>query len=352
MSVDETKHIEPEIMDQAIAWQARLSRDVVTDADRVSHMEWMLEQPSHLEAFETVAATIHEASQFESQARAAFAEDFAVPPSSSQGSPDEAVVGKFWHRKFWSSLEWPQFATGTAIVAALLFVAIFPNTSLFDTPSVPRQYSANAESVREIKLADGSRVTLFANSSISVQMTDDMRSVDLQAGRAFFDVISNAEQPFFVNTGARQIKVVGTRFEVMRADSFDRVAVNEGLVAVSSTTVSDNALVAPILIDPGTVALYEGKSDQPALSKVDATTIGAWTNGVLVFRDTPIFQVLKKLSDLFPHNTLSVSDGSLNQKNFSGTLVVSSAERMMRQLAEFAELDIEHSDTIITLKSK
>ncbi len=325
---NDVKHIDPKVLEQAAVWQAKLTSGDVSDEDRVQHMEWMLDNPAHLNAFEHIAQAVHEASTFEQQARAAYASDF------------EKVVTQSPNKKSLFAWEWPQIATGLAAVAALLFVVIFPSTPFYETPSETRIYAADNSELRNIKLADGSRVNLLNGSRFSVQMDDNSRNINLIEGRAFFDVVSDKTRPFYVNTGKRQIKVVGTRFEVVRHNDFEHIAVNEGLVAVSHKGNNNNEPNTAILIEPGTKAHYQGNSTTPELTKVIAERVGAWTEGVLVFKSEPLKNVVDEIKRLFPSAIIRIETAQLENKPFSGTLVISNTETMATQLAQLMEISV------------
>ncbi|MEX0297606.1 MAG: FecR domain-containing protein, partial [Kordiimonas sp.] len=275
----DTKHIAPSILDEAAEWQVKLSSEAVTDADIASHMEWLLADPIHVEAEEIVAATINVSTEFETAARKAFSDDFEAENVNLEEK-------SFWSRLLGSSAGLP---SGIAIVAvaALLFFTIVPNTEQRSLPDTEQTYVAESGRVESVKLDDGSIIALFSNSEISVSMSSDTRVVELKRGRAFFDVRSDKNRPFLVNTAARQVKVVGTRFEVVRGKQFERVSVNEGLVSVDTLfdQSTPEAASTPVLIEPGMVALYSRSQMVPMLSTKDANNVGAWSGGVLTYRN-------------------------------------------------------------------
>lgn len=340
MSHADTNEIAPDLIEAAASWHMRLTSDSVTDKDQQQHMDWLLESPAHLEAYEHVMAALHVADTAEVDARQKYAGDFAT-----------SEVGSFsvWDRLGPKNWNWPQVSTALAGVAALLFIAIFPNTSFYDAPNDVKLYASTSTDLKRVKLTDGSRVTLFAGSSLEVRFRDERRSILMHEGRAFFDVVSDSERPFLVQAGQRQIKVVGTRFEVLNTGSIEQVAVNEGLVAVSNTSNDSESVNAPILLEPGTVARYNAEANVPTLSKIDAETIGEWTGGVLVFSEAPLTDVITKLEALFPDYEFTLASG-LKDKRFSGTLVVSSPERMLEQLAGFMALRSHVSGKSISLQ--
>jgi len=333
--------------DEAATWYTRLNSGVATDLDVERHMDWLFVDPRNLEAYEKVVATMAEAANFEAAARSEFAADFA------SAAPASTKLADFW-RDLIAGLSWPQYAMAATAVAVLFFITVLPTTTLYDRPSEPHVFAANSGKVETVKLADGSHVSLFADSEISVVMTDEVRDIHLIRGRAFFDVVSNPSRPFLVNAGTRQVRVVGTRFEVMRAEGYDRVAVNRGLVSVAllPSLRLDQHVTAPILIEPGTVARYDAGAAEPVLSNMAPDSIGAWAKGVLVFKDKPLSEVLLEINKLFPSKPLRLETAVLSQKAFSGTLVVSSAEKMAQQLANFLSLDIRITESEIFFRSK
>ena len=76
----------------------------------------------------------------------------------------------------------------------------------------------------EVKLPDGSKVWLNANSKLTYkkQFGEKFREVSL-VGEAFFDVIKDANHPFIVNTASLHLKVLGTAFNV-RAFTNDKTS--------------------------------------------------------------------------------------------------------------------------------
>ncbi|WP_020400604.1 FecR family protein [Kordiimonas gwangyangensis] len=325
---NEDRHITPATIERASEWYALLSTGDASEADHAAHMEWLLEDPSHPLAYEQVAMSMRNISSYETQLRTAFAKDLAPPAKTVHDKP------------FWSGWGWPQLATGLAAVAALLFVVIFPSSSFYDTQVSEQIYSADAGDVRNVKLADGSRVTLFAGSSISVRINSAGRNVDLLRGRGFFSVVSDSSRPFTVDLGSRKVRVVGTRFEVIKGENFDRVAVNEGLVAVSSSPNPELAQQAPLLIEPGTIALYRQGQNIPEIQSTPVEMIGFWTSGSIAFQDEPLATVVEKLQIMFPDTSIRIEDQGLASKRFSGSLVVSDLEEMLASLAAFLDLTV------------
>lgn len=318
------------VLEEAATWHARLASGDVKDADIERHMEWLLEDPVHTDAYEAVCAAALNVGAFEDDLRTRFADDFEQARKS----------GKSWFDALFGGWGWPQGATAVAAAAALLFFAVMPVLNPVGMGQGPQEYASEGQ-VRLVTLADGSRMSLFAGAQATVTLKPDSRVVALKSGRAFFDVTSNKERPFYVRTASREVKVVGTRFEVAHTGGRDRVAVNEGLVAVSG----HDTAAAPLMIEPGTVAQYEAGQNVPEITHVAPNLIGMWSEGVLAFRQASLADVLEKIHTIFPDQLVDLADPAMAQLEFSGTLVVSEAEQMVRQLAAFLDLKVIVTDT-------
>lgn len=339
--------ISPVDLEAAAKWHARLASDDAKDIDIEQHMDWLLESPLHAEAYERISQTMRDMEEAKEAARARYASDF----------DDRIVKIRFreYIKRSFEGRSWPRITTVAAAAAALLFIMVVPNTEFYDDPSKQREYVATGNEVVNYKLVDGSKVALFAGAHITVTMAGDARRVNLHSGRAFFDVISDRSRPFFVNAGEQQVRVVGTRFEVLRGLGFERISVNKGLVAVTNKTeagsTGSSSVPEALLLEPGVVALYSKEAIRPTLLKQDATLIGSWSEGVLAFEKTKLGEVIDQINDLFPERSVRLSEDSLSEAVFSGTLVVSSAEIMATQLAGFLNLSVTVHDTGISLSS-
>ena len=89
---------------------------------------------------------------------------------------------------------------------------------------------------RVIALADGSRLSLDADSVVTVAFTAQRRNIVLEKGRARFKVAKDPLRPFAVRSGRNVIVATGTEFSVERLSREIRVALFEGHVAVLRDT--------------------------------------------------------------------------------------------------------------------
>ncbi len=95
-----------------------------------------------------------------------------------------------------------------------------------------------------VTLPDGSRVWINAGSSIKypVDFDESQRIVQLN-GEAYFDVITNKNRPFYVETWGLKLKATGTQFNVRayNDEEFIEAILVEGEVAVNRTVMPHKA---------------------------------------------------------------------------------------------------------------
>jgi transmembrane sensor len=95
-------------------------------------------------------------------------------------------------------------------------------------------YRTGTGELKDIQLADGSRILLNTNTSLSVDYTESFRQITLHHGQALFTVVKDNKHPFVVASGGLAIRALGTAFEVYNPSHGEMsVTVQEHAVAVS-----------------------------------------------------------------------------------------------------------------------
>jgi transmembrane sensor len=78
---------------------------------------------------------------------------------------------------------------------------------------------------QDFNLADGSRLTLNADSAVDLHFTDRQRLVILRRGELMIEVAPDPQRPLRVRTAEGEIRALGTRFLVARQEQASRVVV-------------------------------------------------------------------------------------------------------------------------------
>ena len=147
-----------------------------------------------------------------------------------------------------------------------------------------------------VQLADGSSVMLNVDSKLRLPSTfaPERRVVRL-TGEAYFEVEANPERPFIVRTENASVTVRGTAFNVRGYpdEKEVQVAVTEGGVSVRPERAG---------AEPSAVELASGEVGWMAAADTTVRTLAAdvspyigWTEGRLVFENTPLPRVARRL---------------------------------------------------------
>ncbi|MBO9706661.1 MAG: FecR domain-containing protein [Caulobacter sp.] len=187
---------------------------------------------------------------------------------------------------------WTIAAMAAAVVVGVVLVAAPWIREMFDGRSLvaPQPSSAATYATggvpQTIALADGSRVTLAANTAIAVDDPTRSRAVRLLRGEAYFSVVHDAGRPFEVTAAGRTITDIGTEFDVRLDDRAMTVTLAKGAVALSPAGGSAQAL---LLARPGQqVTTAPGRADR--VGQADLTEALAWRKPLLDFSSTPLSQ--------------------------------------------------------------
>nr|WP_295927053.1 FecR family protein [uncultured Dyadobacter sp.] len=163
------------------------------------------------------------------------------------------------------------------------------------------------DAVRLVNLPDGSSVVLKKNARIAYPAVfdKDRREVTM-SGEAFFEVVKNPAQPFFVFAGTMVTKVKGTSFSIKanEGDEDVELVVKTGLVEVSARKDDNQPSrgVAPkLLLKPNEQVTFNRKSlsmitktvQRPALLNITAES------QALEFKRTPLSEVFAVLEEAY-----------------------------------------------------
>ena len=163
----------------------------------------------------------------------------------------------------------------------------------------------------KIVLADGSQVWINSQSVLEFPacFVGKERRVRLQ-GEAYFEVSKNVEKPFIVDMGNKEIRVLGTSFNVNDYDGKFVTTLVSGKVQVF---VNDKDYV----LTSSMQVRVEG--DDVFVEEVDVREFTAWKDGVFVFKKQKLREGMDILSrwydvDVFYQNL------ELQNLHFTGTI--------------------------------
>ncbi|MBK7709819.1 MAG: FecR family protein [Bacteroidales bacterium] len=151
-----------------------------------------------------------------------------------------------------------------------------------------------------LKLSDGTSVWLNSGSSIKYpdKFIDKDRKVFLN-GEAYFEVESNPEKPFIVETSSIKVRATGTKFNVLGYSSINEneVTLVSGKVEVGLPCSNDKFKSTNMEINQHLT--FDKNTGAVTIVNEDTYKYISWKEGKLVFRNEPLTEVAKKISQVF-----------------------------------------------------
>jgi transmembrane sensor len=227
---------------------------------------------------------------------------------------------------------------GVAASLALL-VAAWWN---FKTPQSPENQIFATTSYLRDTLTDGSCVTLNKQSGLVITRNfgQNERRVKL-TGEAFFQVQSDAQKTFIVETGKLEVRVVGTQFHVATVLDTTTVTVTEGKVAIQFEGKQLSLLTA------GQAAKF--RSDGTFISAIQEPNlnVAAYATRQFRFERTELQTVLNQIADTY-HINLKLENQALAQCPLTARFDQQSLEQITTILQEtFGFEVVKDAQTII-----
>ncbi|HXB08179.1 MAG TPA: FecR domain-containing protein [Puia sp.] len=211
---------------------------------------------------------------------------------------------------------------------------------------------ANAsEQPKTIVLPDGSRVKLYAHSSL--RYTDSFGKARRDSwldGEAAFAVAKDRAHPFTVYAGVLATTALGTSFEVKARAASGSIGVRlfTGKVVVRRAAPAGKRTKDVYLL-PGQQLLYDNHSMLARVGRFGTPAPGETGTGTqeqpgLSFDNSPLKEVFDRLS-LHYHTTIAYKPSDLAGMNFTGTVDTDSLPDFLRLLATMNNLDVREEQT-------
>jgi len=315
----DTTPIPEAVRERAAFWHVRLASDEAQEADWLDFEAWLAEAPSHQRAYEAIEQVWSDLDA----APASAATNIAALPARPQ------------RRAF---LRLGALAAGfaAAAVVGVTYWADRPDTQIFDTAPGQRQVVA---------LGDGTRITINGGSHLTATLGRRERRVVMADAEAVFDVAKDPDRPFYIDAGEREIRVVGTEFNVVRRKGDVSVAVRRGVVEVRPTGSPGAKPVARLT--KGQALVHRGGQPNDVVRAVDPDAALAWTTGRLVFRDEPLGDVAETLSRYVGRPVVVAPDA--RALRVTAVLNIGPEDAMLGSLSEFLPVRVERQAGTVRL---
>lgn len=254
-------------------------------------------------------------------------------------------------------------ATGLHLAAAVAAMALlsaggFFAVRYFGSPA----YQTEIGEQRDVRLPDGSHVTLNTATRMVVHFSDTHRSIELISGEALFEVRKDPSRPFEVFCGGGIARALGTRFTVERAKDRTTVSVLEGIVALLPGTPNRAGSVRaaaeeagagqaswPVL-ESGQSASITPEGHPTGIAPADIRRIEAWQDRKLDFESAPLGAAIAEVNRYAPR-PLVLAQPALADLKISGVFHIASLDGFAFALERtFGLRVVENGDELLVMQ--
>jgi transmembrane sensor len=291
---DESSELDSQLLERYLTGEC-------TPAERDQVDAWVAADPTHAAELERLRSALTDWADAGPTANvdaawSRMAKRMAAHARTPSGAGSELRIVRVERNR---GARWRGVAAAAVLIVGLGSVVVWRRLQIV-APSPTREFAAGVAERTTVTLDDGTRVTLAPASRLRVPAHAGRadREVILD-GEGAFTVRHDAAHPFEVRTANGVIRDIGTTFVVRDypTDNELDVVVAEGSVTlqpVRGRAVGDTLRPPVVLIHGQRAQLVAGA--EPQVTTVDADQYQAWTTGRLVFRDTPLRQVVSELA--------------------------------------------------------
>jgi transmembrane sensor len=204
----------------------------------------------------------------------------------------------------------------------------------------PRVYATQRAQRADLRLSDGTRVSLAPDSRLEVphNFGRGSRIVTVQ-GEGNFDVVHDATKPFTVLAANAVVRDLGTRFDVRAyaQDADVRVVVSEGVVQLHHR---DTTTARAATLERGALGRLNAAGKTSVVQGVDVDRYLAWTRGTLTFERTPAAEAIGDVSRWYDED-VRLGDPALATYQVTASLANESFTQAIQIIAEALDARVE-----------
>lgn len=295
------KHEQDNIDQEAAKWVAKLNSGIVSAEDRQQFNAWVAQSPAHRQAFFAMR------NHWQNLGQAAQQSPAPVPQRSQSGKP------------------WMMAAASVLLVVSL-------------TLAYPRLQDAVLADVltatgerKTLSLEDGSTLHLNTETAVVIDFSPQQRTIRLLHGEAEVIVAHDTSRPLVIVSGHHESKALGTDFSVARIGETCTVTVFESIVQVSD----HNNVIG--LLKPGEQLQVSDDSPQAIKIAVNLKEANAWRGGKLAFTARPLSSVIAEINRYRPGHLFLLNQTAASRP-VSGVFDITKLDESLMAIADILGL--------------
>lgn len=307
--MDEVNDESDPLRREAVDWVQRIASGRATAADAESLKRWCRQSTAHAAAYAEASRLWREFGPAARNLR----QRGEIPPGLI-GSPRRAIG----RRAVFAGVL-------AAASAAAAYAFIDPPFGLWPSLSeLTADYRTETGEQRQVALPGDVSVRLNTQTSIALQPSgEDGDRVELVAGEASFAMPSEPGRPLVVLAAGGRTIAIAAGFDMRRTGASVCITCIDGTVRVEQRAHA-------AAIGPGQQVRY----DDAGLGRVvtvDPELVTAWQQGVLIFRLTPLADVVAEINRYRPGKVILL-DSALGRKRISGRFRIDHMDEILLRL--------------------
>lgn len=193
-----------------------------------------------------------------------------------------------------------------------------------------------------VELPDGTKVMLNSGSTLTYNGNFSLgeRLVCL-SGEAYFDVSTDSEHPFIIQTNLLNLKVHGTSFNIEAYPDENMISTTliEGSMAVMNKDEKELTRLVP-----GENAHFDANAQKINVTKVNTEIYTSWKNGLITFRNEKLKDIARKIERWY-NVKIEIKNPKLGNQAYYGTIM---KNKPVDQILEVLKLTSSFKYKIIT----
>jgi transmembrane sensor len=294
---------------EAYDWMRRFSSGKAQAADLAALQSWSARSAAHREAFERVSRCWQELGPVAAS---------SPPLRADSVAPRSLRIG----RRAFLGGALAASAAGGAIMVGRPPMELWPSWS-----ELAADYRTRPGQQRQITLPDNVSIALNTRTAVNFESarTDGPR-IQLITGEAVISARSKAVQPVVVVAADGRVVAAEARFNV-RYDQNQPVCVTcvEGTLQVER-------LGMVVTLSAGRQVAYSENGIGSAIA-VDPAMVTAWQQGIVIFRSTPISEVVAEVNRYRPGRVI-LTNRALGRRELNARFPIDDIDRVVGQIEQ------------------
>lgn len=299
------------LLDEALDWIVQLKTGEPTRGDIEALQRWRQQSVAHEEAFKKAARVYRHAGI---AARELACQPVAVNATRApRRSPSEVVARR-------------AFLGGAIAAATAGYLVVRPPLGLWPSlEELSADYRTAKGEQRKIAVSAGVSLQLNTQTSIALRDVQDETRIELISGEASVATTLSSSKPFVMLAANGRISAVEADFNARCLDGVVSVTCLNGAVHVGH---GGNA----VRLQKAEQVSYSSHGIEASVA-VDPAQVAAWQDGLLIFRDRPLADVVDEVNRYRP-GKIVITNADLKRRVVNGTFQISKLENFVPQVQQ------------------